>query len=1198
MHFPKSPQTLLLALCGFFIFQTETLAQLSWQRMPGPPGGFGAVTPGTGGKWVLRSSSIGVHETADGGQNWRWNALPTSIHTEAALYLGNAGQLWFFNRQQVLQSSDNGRNWVERLAYNSGSKWIENDFFATIVLDADTILIGANSTGILRSTDLGKTLVTVFPLAGGLNALAQNPHTGHLFAWKTSPVAGQINKIYRSTDNGGTWNDWQNDPLTTGRTLNQMVFAPNGNVFLATDQKLLRSTDDGASWTELSLRAGDIAVTPTGRLLAEDKEGLFTFVTRYSDDNGDNWQDGPVNLLRKFSVLPDGTIFAEYDFNGMHRSTDNGDSWQFSAYGMAHHIRRLQLHFYPDGAALAITEQGVFYSPNGATDWQQRFSSLNPLGITTDFSPGLTTAVLSDGAIFCFSGEKLLRSADRGETWTDVTPAAFQPGSYFSSIRQTDGVLFFLLDDRALRTEDGGQSWQDLGAVQLNQPEKSADGTFWAFNYGPTLQKSTDRGLTWSNVTTPALNGPARIFPHPNGAILLLGYGKIHRSVNGGSSWTTTNQTYMNNVDAVFSNSAGHLFVVGEQLGSDLLLLSVDEGNTWQFVNAPNSYWASNFLFQAPDQRIWFASGDGVWRSSEPSTDFLTMGGTLRNDLDDDCLNDFVEPSLPGFMVKSTGSNGKTAYGMTNSDGYYQILTRAGDYQVQAIAPNALWEPCSLAVTVPANISSGLVGGKNLAIQPAALCPRLEVDVAAPLLRRCFETKMAVSYKNTGTLPAQNARVELVLDPMLELLGASFPISGQSGDTLFFELGEVKVNEKGTFFLNLKVSCDAALGQMHCTSARIFPDTICSGWQGAVLRTSMQCLGDSVLLEIQNIGATAMAGQQKWQVWRGIWANFDSSLVAEGNFLLAAGEIFTKKIAPGPADALLFFKVRQEAGYPFGSGFAQTVLLHCDGSGQTPYSFEYQAYEPSRAQFCLRNIGSFDPNDKTGFPEGIGAGHHIERTEPLEYLIRFQNTGTDTAFTVVIRDTLSPLLDIETLQLGAASHPVRLNVRGENELVFSFENILLPDSNINEAASHGFVQYSIRQKNGNPDGAVIRNRAGIYFDFNLPVLTNETWHTVGLPIVSGVFSANDDNLPQLRVSPNPFSDLFWVEIPAQHEFSNGAKRPLTLEVSDLAGRLFLKKVVENERIRLERGTLPAGMLLLRLRDASGGVLAVGRAVAR
>ncbi|MCB9330841.1 MAG: hypothetical protein H6574_07160 [Lewinellaceae bacterium] len=1012
MHFPKTPQTLLLALCCIFLFQNQNLAQLSWQRMPGPPGGFGSVSPGTGGKLLLRSSSIGVHESSDGGQNWRWNALPTSIHTEAALYFGNTGRLWFFDRQQVLQSSDNGRNWVEILPYNSGSQWIENAFLATILLDADTTMIGANSTGILRSADLGKTLTTVFPLAGGLNALAQNPNNGHLFAWKTSPTAGQINKIYRSTDDGLTWNDWQNDLLTTGRTINRMVFAPNGNVFLATDQFLLRSTDDGATWTELSLRAGDIAATPTGRLLAEDKDGLFTFVTRYSDDNGDSWQDGPVNLLRKFSVLPDGTIFAEYDFNGMYRSIDNGDSWQYSAYGMAHHIRRLQMHFYPDKAALAITEQGVFYSQNGATDWEQRFSPLDPLSISNDFTPALTSAVLPDGTVFCFVKEKLQRSTDRGASWSDVTPDAFQAGSYFGSIRQVDGVLFFLFDGSnpiALRSDDGGQNWQDLGAVQLNQPERSADGTFWAFNYGPTLQKSTDRGLTWNNVTTPTLNGPARIFPLSNGAILLLGSGKIHRSVNGGSSWTTTNQSYMNNVDAVFSNSAGHLFVVGEQFGSDQFLLSVDDGHNWQFVTDPHSLWASDFLFQTPDQRVWFASGDGVWRSTEPSTDFLTLGGKLRNDLDDDCQSDFAEPALPGFMVKSTGSNGQTRYGMSNADGDYQILTQSGNYQVSALAPNALWAPCSLDVTVPANITSGLVNGKNLAIKPAALCPRMEVDVAAPLLRRCFETRMAVSYQNTGTLAAANARVELVLDPMLELLDASFPISGQSGDTLFFELGEVKANEKGSFFLNLKVSCDAALGQMHCTSARIFPDTICSGWQGAVLRTSMQCLGDSVLLEIQNTGAAAMTAQQKWQVWRGIWANFDSTLVAEGNFLLGAGEIFTEKIATGPADELLFLKVPQEAGYPFGSGFAQTVLQHCNGNGQTPYSFEYQAYEPSRSQFCLRNIGSFDPNDKMGFPEGIGAGHHIEKTEPLEYLIRFQNTGTDTAFTVAIRDTLSPL---------------------------------------------------------------------------------------------------------------------------------------------------------------------------------------------
>ena len=132
--------------------------------------------------------------------------------------------------------------------------------------------------------------------------------------------------------------------------------------------------------------------------------------------------------------------------------------------------------------------------------------------------------------------------------------------------------------------------------------------------------------------------------------------------------------------------------------------------------------------------------------------------------------------------------------------------------------------------------------------------------------------------------------------------------------------------------------------------------------------------------------------------------------------------------------------------------------------------------------------GSFDPNDKSVFPEG-----DIRiKDSTLQYLIRFQNTGTDTAFTVLITDTMSALLDLETLEVLASSHPMTFQINNNNVLEFTFSNILLPDSNVNESASHGSLMYSIRQNVSNLIGDTIENTANIYFDFNAPVITNTT----------------------------------------------------------------------------------------------------------
>ena len=131
--------------------------------------------------------------------------------------------------------------------------------------------------------------------------------------------------------------------------------------------------------------------------------------------------------------------------------------------------------------------------------------------------------------------------------------------------------------------------------------------------------------------------------------------------------------------------------------------------------------------------------------------------------------------------------------------------------------------------------------------------------------------------------------------------------------------------------------------------------------------------------------------------------------------------------------------------------------------------------------------GSYDPNDKQGTPklnpEQVAEGKYID------YLIRFQNTGTDTAFNIVVTDTLNPLLDVNSLQLINTSHPARITKK-DNEIGFEFLNIQLPDSIVNEPASHGFIRFRIKPQSSVTLNTVIPNEASIYFDYNTPIVTN------------------------------------------------------------------------------------------------------------
>ncbi|GAO41931.1 hypothetical protein FPE01S_01_09460 [Flavihumibacter petaseus NBRC 106054] len=164
--------------------------------------------------------------------------------------------------------------------------------------------------------------------------------------------------------------------------------------------------------------------------------------------------------------------------------------------------------------------------------------------------------------------------------------------------------------------------------------------------------------------------------------------------------------------------------------------------------------------------------------------------------------------------------------------------------------------------------------------------------------------------------------------------------------------------------------------------------------------------------------------------------------------------------------------------------------------------------------------GSFDPNDKQD-----NFGGNMKRTAVAEgayinYLVRFQNTGTDTAFTVRVADTLDNNLDWSSLQMIQASHRYRLSVKGGNKLEWVFDGINLPDSNRNEPLSHGYIAYRVKPKQDIMAGSAIRNTASIYFDFNEPVVTNTVVTKISTNQPGGIGGAAETELT-MTVAPNP-----------------------------------------------------------------------------
>ncbi|MBS1653534.1 MAG: T9SS type A sorting domain-containing protein, partial [Bacteroidetes bacterium] len=208
------------------------------------------------------------------------------------------------------------------------------------------------------------------------------------------------------------------------------------------------------------------------------------------------------------------------------------------------------------------------------------------------------------------------------------------------------------------------------------------------------------------------------------------------------------------------------------------------------------------------------------------------------------------------------------------------------------------------------------------------------------------------------------------------------------------------------------------------------------------------------------------------------------------------------------------------------------------------------------ARIRQRASGSFDPNDKTEGNGGLINKSQVTGGAYLNYLIRFQNTGTDTAFNIFVRDTLDDKTDWSSLQMLDASHQYRLTITDHNKLEWSFNNINLPDSNINERLSRGYIAYRVKPKNTVNSGDTIRNSASIYFDYNLPVKTNTQLTTVSTDVITGVGGLLISN-NSMKIFPNPSANNLYINI-NERVRGNGL-----LRVTDLAGKSIYKELLGN-----------------------------------
>lgn len=223
-------------------------------------------------------------------------------------------------------------------------------------------------------------------------------------------------------------------------------------------------------------------------------------------------------------------------------------------------------------------------------------------------------------------------------------------------------------------------------------------------------------------------------------------------------------------------------------------------------------------------------------------------------------------------------------------------------------------------------------------------------------------------------------------------------------------------------------------------------------------------------------------------------------------------------------------------------------------------------------------------NDKQVIGDAVFTVSEISQGVEVLFLVRFENLNPDTAFNVVIRDTLDPRFDANTLRMIDASHGYQL-LRDQGFVRWYFNGIRLPgyDPDFGYDNATGYVMYAVEPYRFLGPGQTIQNRACISFDNNT-ICTNDA--TVWIDGNSGTADPADDER-LYRVVPNPNYGQFGVKAQQFGVEENG--KPIEWWITDMNGKVVNEGAVADaeampNEISLER---PApGLYLLWVKDSN------------
>jgi len=513
-----------------------------------------------------------------------------------------------------------------------------------------------------------------------------------------------------------------------------------------------------------------------------------------------------------------------------------------------------------------------------------------------------------------------------------------------------------------------------------------------------------------------------------------------------------------------------------------------------------------------------------------------TIEGHVFLDNNEDCFKNSGDLALQNWIVQASNET-ETYFANTNADGFYSLAVDSDTYTIQVFAPNDLFTfQCG-------NQQDVIVSGQNTTVSldfpahTATSCQHLSIDISTPILEHCNDAVYFVNYCNTGTQIATDAYVEIELDPYFSFENSTVEAENTNDNIYVFQLGNIGIGDCGTFKITINLSCDAMPEMTHCMTAHIYPDLPCvlpnPNWTGSIIRVEGQCINNEIIdftIKNETFG-------QPTSIVSVIEIYEDNVMRMATDTTINAGEdIHIEMLANGSTWRI---EASQTPDYPTES-YPRFHVEACgeNGNGTVTLGMINTVFEDDFSNAvsidCQQSQIAADTinNNMSVSPAGVHEENYINATDELEYQIHFQNLSSDTAFYVVVRDTLSPHLDLSSLQIGSTSHPSEFHIRNGRVLEWTFDNINLPNRAVNLLESQGFVKFRVAQKANNENGTFIKNTAKVYLN-DEAVNTNTTAQIVGENYfevkflgTAQVFRPN----VSVSVSPNPSAEMANISI--------------------------------------------------------------------